>query len=172
MEVESSHTLPASHFVRVYYEDTDSYGIVYYANYLKFLERGRTEWMRALGYDQNTLQQELNLLFPVRSVKIDYLKPARFDDGLNVFTRFLKRSGARLVFEQWIEPAEETEPAEPAEQNGEPAQSGAARERVKAKMKEKICHAFIEVVPTHADTFKPRRVTQAMLDSFTHGVQG
>ncbi len=69
---------------RVYYEDTDAGGVVYYANYLKYMERARTEWLRALGIDQDVLIKELNVLFAVRSVTIDYKKPARFNDALTV----------------------------------------------------------------------------------------
>lgn len=70
--------------VRVYYEDTDSGGVVYYANYLKFLERARTEWLRALGFEQTELLRDYNVLFVVRRVEIDYLRPARFNDALTV----------------------------------------------------------------------------------------
>jgi len=69
---------------RVYYEDTDAGGVVYYANYLKYMERARTEWLRALGIDQGALIKELNVLFAVRSVTIEYKKPARFNDTLTV----------------------------------------------------------------------------------------
>ena len=69
---------------RVYYEDTDAGGVVYYANYLKYMERARTEWLRALGVEQNALAKELNVLFAVRSVTIEYKKPARFNDALTV----------------------------------------------------------------------------------------
>lgn len=71
--------------VRVYYEDTDAAGIVYYANYLRFIERGRTEFLRALGHDQNALMQE-GIAFAVRSVNVEFLKPARLDDLLTVET--------------------------------------------------------------------------------------
>ncbi len=73
--------------VRVYYEDTDSGGVVYYANYLKFLERARTEWLRALGFEQTELLRDYNVLFVVRRVEIDYLRPARFNDTLVVTVR-------------------------------------------------------------------------------------
>ena len=66
--------------LRVYYEDTDLAGIVYYANYLKFIERGRSEWLRALGIDQARLRAESGHVFAVRRVEADYLRPARFDD--------------------------------------------------------------------------------------------
>ena len=69
--------------VRVYYEDTDLAGIVYYANYLKFIERARTEWVRSLGIDQTRLKAEAGIVFAVRRVEADYLAPARFDDLLD-----------------------------------------------------------------------------------------
>jgi acyl-CoA thioester hydrolase len=70
--------------VRVYYEDTDSGGVVYYANYLKFLERARTEWLRAAGFEQTQLLSDFNVIFVVRSVAIEYLRPAVFNDLLTV----------------------------------------------------------------------------------------
>jgi acyl-CoA thioester hydrolase len=66
--------------VRIYYEDTDAGGVVYYANYLKFLERCRTEWLRAIGHDQADLLRDPGIAFVVRSVSLEYLKPARLDD--------------------------------------------------------------------------------------------
>ncbi|MEJ1469461.1 MAG: YbgC/FadM family acyl-CoA thioesterase, partial [Candidatus Sedimenticola sp. (ex Thyasira tokunagai)] len=70
--------------VRVYYEDTDSGGVVYYANYLKFMERARTEWLRQLGFEQDELLEKEGILFAVRRVAVDYLRPARFNDELLV----------------------------------------------------------------------------------------
>jgi acyl-CoA thioester hydrolase len=86
--------------VRVYYEDTDLAGIVYYANYLKYIERARTEWVRALGVDQVRLKEESGIVFAVRRVEADYLQPARFDDQLTVTTRVEALTGARLVLLQ------------------------------------------------------------------------
>ena len=88
--------------VRVYYEDTDLAGIVYYANYLKFIERARTEWVRALGVDQGRLRSLAGIVFAVRRVEADYLRPARFDDELRVQTALLAMTGARIVLEQDI----------------------------------------------------------------------
>lgn len=88
--------------VRVYYEDTDLAGIVYYANYLKFIERGRSEWVRARGIDQTLLREEAGLVFAVRRVAADYLRPARFDDLLTVETRLVEARGARLVMAQRV----------------------------------------------------------------------
>ncbi len=76
--------------VRVYYEDTDAGGVVYYANYLKFLERARTEWLRAAGVEQPTLLRNYNVIFVVRSVAIEYLRPAQFNDALTVTVRLTK----------------------------------------------------------------------------------
>ena len=88
--------------LRVYYEDTDLAGIVYYANYLKFIERGRTEWVRGLGIDQRQLRDSRGLVFAVRHLEADYLRPARFDDLLTVETRVLRLTGARIVLAQEI----------------------------------------------------------------------
>jgi acyl-CoA thioester hydrolase len=82
--------------LRVYYEDTDFGGVVYYANYLKFIERGRSEWLRALGLDQKALKSDLGLVFAVRRVLADYLRPAVFDDALVVRTQLAGIGGARL----------------------------------------------------------------------------
>jgi acyl-CoA thioester hydrolase len=87
---------------RVYYEDTDLAGIVYYANYLKFIERGRTEWVRALGVDQAVLKRAEGIVFAVRRVEADYLKPARFDDLLTVTTDLVEVGGARIVLDQAV----------------------------------------------------------------------
>ena len=86
--------------IRVYYEDTDLAGIVYYANYLKFIERGRTEALRDLGVDQSALKQQQGLVFVVRRVAVDYLRPARFDDLLTVTTVIAQMKRASLVMGQ------------------------------------------------------------------------
>lgn len=85
--------------LRVYYEDTDLAGIVYYANYLRFIERARSEWVRDLGIDQVQMKAD-GLVFAVRRVEADYLAPARYDDLLRVETTRLPGSGARLVMRQ------------------------------------------------------------------------
>lgn len=93
--------------LRVYYEDTDLAGIVYYANYLKFIERGRSEYLRALGVDQAALRDESGLVFAVRRVEADYLRPGHFDDHLCVTTRPRKLTGARIVLDQTVLRGEE-----------------------------------------------------------------
>lgn len=92
------HSFP----VRVYYEDTDMGGIVYYANYLRFIERARSEWVRSLGIDQNAMRDEDGIVFAVRRVEADYLLPAKFDDDLLVRTRLITVTGARLVMAQEV----------------------------------------------------------------------
>lgn len=86
--------------LRVYYEDTDLAGIVYYANYLKFTERARTEWVRSLGIDQTRLKAEEGIVFAVHRVEADYISPARFDDQLVVETQVRELKGARIVLTQ------------------------------------------------------------------------
>jgi len=93
----------ARHDLRVYYEDTDLAGIVYYANYLKFIERGRSEWVRSLGIDQGALKRDHGIVFAVRRVEADYLRPARFDDALVVTTALVELGGARIVLDQAVE---------------------------------------------------------------------
>ncbi len=93
-----THSFP----VHVYYEDTDLAGIVYYANYLKYIERARTEWVRSLGVDQVVLKAETGIVFAVRRVEADYLMPARFDDDLTVTTDLSAMTGARLILNQQV----------------------------------------------------------------------
>lgn len=87
---------------RVYYEDTDLAGIVYYANYLKFIERARSEWVRNLGLDQNVLRKDHGIVFAVRKVEADYLKSAKFDELLLISTELQKKTRVRLNLSQEI----------------------------------------------------------------------
>ncbi|MFD1794821.1 tol-pal system-associated acyl-CoA thioesterase [Paracoccus aurantiacus] len=88
--------------VRVYYEDTDLAGIVYYANYLRFIERARTEWTRELGIDQTRLKQDEGAVFAVRRIEADYLRPAVFDDELIVTTVPARITPARIELDQQV----------------------------------------------------------------------
>ena len=88
--------------VRVYYEDTDAGGVVYYANYLKYIERGRTEHLRELGFELATIANEIGLVFVVKSVKADYLSPAFLDDTIEVQTSIELVKHASLIFAQKI----------------------------------------------------------------------
>ncbi|MDA8365150.1 MAG: tol-pal system-associated acyl-CoA thioesterase [Gammaproteobacteria bacterium] len=88
--------------VRVYYEDTDAGGVVYYANYLRFMERVRTEWLRALGFDQTELSSRENVVFAVRSVRAEYLRPARLNDMLEITAALDRIGSASLSFAQEV----------------------------------------------------------------------
>ena len=94
--------------VRVYYEDTDAGGVVYYANYLRFLERARTELLRNLGFGQAKLASDAGIAFAVRSLTVEFLKSARLDDQLEVATRIESLGRAQALFDQRIERAGET----------------------------------------------------------------
>ena len=94
--------------VRIYYEDTDAGGVVYYANYLKFFERCRTEWLREIGHQQADLLRDPGIAFVVRSVSVEYLKPARLDDQLVVGLEVERISRAQIFFRQHIRRADET----------------------------------------------------------------
>ncbi|HEY8024597.1 MAG TPA: tol-pal system-associated acyl-CoA thioesterase [Burkholderiaceae bacterium] len=89
--------------IRVYYEDTDAGGIVFYANYLKFFERARTEWLRASGVNQQVLSETQRVMFVVKSTAVDYHAPAKLDDELNVtvVVRRLGRASVQFVQEAW-----------------------------------------------------------------------
>jgi acyl-CoA thioester hydrolase len=104
-EAEGSSAASAGVFtfkwpVRVYYEDTDVGGVVYYANYLKYFERCRTEWLRALGVDQSALAREQGLQFVVARIEAEYLQPARLDDALVIEARVAQLGRCSIVFDQ------------------------------------------------------------------------
>ena len=123
--------------VRVYYEDTDSAGVVYYANYLKFMERARTEWLRSLGYEQDTLAREAGIQFMVRSVDLHYRRPARFNDLLQVNTRVEEIKKASLLFAQAIFRSGEDE--------------------------HPLCNGHIRVACVAVDALKPRAIPLLLL---------
>ncbi len=88
--------------IRVYYEDTDAGGVVYHANYLKFAERGRTEFLRYLGYENNELKKSKGILFVVRHMDINYLKPAFLDDSLSMVTAIESMKNSSFVMHQAV----------------------------------------------------------------------
>jgi acyl-CoA thioester hydrolase len=93
--------------VRVYWEDTDAGGVVYYANYLKFMERARSEWLRSLGFEQDALIRDAAVIFAVRSVQVEYLRPARFNDALTVSAAVVQSGGASITFAQEVRRGDE-----------------------------------------------------------------
>lgn len=88
--------------IRVYYEDTDMGGIVYHANFLKYIERGRSEWVAEMGVDQAKMRDEDGIVFVVRRVDAEYLLPARYGERLEVLTSVASLTGARLVMDQVV----------------------------------------------------------------------
>jgi acyl-CoA thioester hydrolase len=88
--------------VRVYYEDTDAAGVVYYANYLKFLERARTEWLRAAGFEQTVLRDRLGVVFVVRSLALEYAAAAQFNDALEVSVAVQAMHGSVIELAQTV----------------------------------------------------------------------
>ena len=127
--------------IRVYYEDTDSAGVVYHSNYLRFMERARTEWLRALGYTHGEMNNNEQLQFVVRNMNIDFKKPAYFDELLNVNCQIREQNAASLVFEQVIH----------NEQN------------------EIKCRADVNIVCVDVKTYKPKRLPEPMRAKFSHG---
>jgi len=91
---------PFTWTIRVYYEDTDACGIVYYANYLKFFERARTEWLRSVGFEQQKMADDLGLRFVIASVECEFKLPARLDDVIELDVRVARLGSASMVFEQ------------------------------------------------------------------------
>ncbi len=102
----SSHSTAArwhhQHPVRIYWEDTDAGGIVFYGNYLKFMERARTEWLRALGFDQEGMRHRGEGMFVVAETQLRYLQPARLDDLLNVTVALVERGRVSMAFQQEV----------------------------------------------------------------------
>lgn len=110
-EINRPHVRPRNEYawpVRVYHEDTDDLGIVYHASYLRFMERARTEWLRGLGFEQDTLRHEQDLVFAVSRISIQYLKPARFNDLLEVGVKISCPRRASFILDQsvWRDPDE------------------------------------------------------------------
>ncbi|MGN8258231.1 tol-pal system-associated acyl-CoA thioesterase [Pseudomonas sp. SMSB3] len=129
---------PFAHRCRVYYEDTDAGGVVYYVNYLKFMERARTERLRHLGFSQSQLAED-NLLFVVHSSEARYHAPARLDDALRVTAHVieLNRASLRFVQQVWREQDDTL-----------------------------LCEGQFLVAAVRADTFKPRAIPPQLRDAF------
>ncbi len=124
--------------VRVYYEDTDSGGVVYHANYLKFMERARTEYLRLAGFEQDQLRSDENLVFAVHSINLEYLSPARFNDLLEVTATI--KSSRRASFNFYQEIRRKSDHA-------------------------KLCTANIRIACVNATTFRPQAIPQLLQSS-------
>lgn len=120
---------------RVYWEDTDAGGVVYHGQYVSFLERARTEWMRSLGFGQAALRESHDLVFAIRDMQVDFLRPARLDDALQVDVELRACRGASLVFAQSVR------------RDGE-----------------RLLVAQVRAAALSAGSFRPRSIPRAMLD--------
>ena len=141
--------------VRVYYEDTDNGGVVYYANYLKFMERARTEWLRARGVEQDQLARQEGVIFAVRSAQLDYLKPGRFNQLLSVTVDVEQAGKASLTFAQSISVAEGVTDDMA---NNQTTQTG--KDAVKSG--ELLCQGRIKIACLDAESFKPRAIPNSI----------
>jgi len=128
--------------VRVYYEDTDSGGVVYYANYLRFFERCRTEWMRALGFGQRDLAERDGILFVVAAAEVQYLRSAVLDDELVIDARIAERHASYAVFEQQA-----------------------------LRGSELLCRARVKVACIGAQTMRPTRLPSALAAALASAAQ-
>ncbi len=124
--------------VRVYYEDTDAGGVVFYANYLKFFERARTEMLRSFGFEQDVLKDEQGVLFVVRSVNVDYLKPARFNEQIAVSAKIVEHKKISLTFEQVI-----------------------------TRQQDLLCTAIVRIACLDAQSLKPKPIPNVILQQLT-----
>lgn len=125
--------------IRVYYEDTDAGGVVFYANYLKFYERTRTEMLRAMGYEQDELINRDNVIFVVRSVKVDYLKPAKFNEMIDVSAIVDSVGPASVTFAQDINCG-----------------------------KSLLSQAHIKIACLDPETMRPKVIPEKLLEQFKH----
>jgi len=124
---------------RSYWEDTDAGGVVYHARYVAFMERARTEWMRALGYGQERMRCDHGLVFAVRSMTMEFLKPARLDDALDVTATLVQCKRASMVFAQAVHRGDET-----------------------------LLTAQVKIAALDATTFKPRGMDDALHAALKH----
>lgn len=143
--------------VRIYYEDTDNGGVVYYANYLKFMERARTEWLRSLGLEQDKLIKDQGVIFAVRSVQVDYLRPARFNQLLTVSAEVIETGRASMTFKQEVvvdndnkTDSNTTETITKGEE-GKVVLSG-----------EILCRGLIKIACLDANTMKPHAIPESV----------
>ncbi|OUM00362.1 tol-pal system-associated acyl-CoA thioesterase [Variovorax sp. JS1663] len=127
--------------IRIYWEDTDAGGIVFYANYLKYMERARTEWLRSLGISQGKLREETGGIFVVSETQLKYHRPARLDDELLVTAELRQAGSASLIIAQRV--------------LARPAHPPAANPLADAPL---LCEGTIRIGWVHADTLRPARI--------------
>ena len=124
--------------IRVYYEDTDAQGVVYYANYLRFLERARTEWLRQRGINQTQLRSDQGLVFVVHGINLKFRAPARFDDMVFASASVCRHTAARFFFKQRLTRDSATGPV--------------------------LVEGEVEAACLDADSFRPRRLPKTLID--------
>jgi len=137
--------------VRVYYEDTDNGGVVYYANYLKFMERARTEWLRTRGVEQDRAAQRDGVIFAVRSAQVDYLKPGRFNQLLAVSVKVVEAGRASLTFEQTVSVTDAGHHDDTDDSSTEGEQCGSV-----------LCQGRIKIACLDVGTLRPRAIPASM----------
>ena len=135
---DTRFTLP----VRIYYEDTDAGGVVYHANYLRLMERARTEWLRNIGYDLDLVARDDKLMFVVHAIKINYHKPARLNDLLDVSAQLVRMRRATLDIEHRV-----------------------------CLNSELLCEATVSLVTVKADSFKPCPMPTTMKEELSNWIQ-
>ncbi|WP_407275580.1 tol-pal system-associated acyl-CoA thioesterase [Halothiobacillus sp. DCM-1] len=131
--------LPFEWPVRIYYEDTDAAGVVYYANYLKFFERARTEWLRAQGFEQDQLRAEFGIVFVVSRVQVEYKQAAKFNETLSVSCQLLRQSAVAMDF---------------------------AQQALRTSDRRLMSEAAVQIVCVDAERFKPKPIPQALRSCF------
>lgn len=124
--------------IRVYYEDTDAGGVVYHSNYLKFMERARSEWLRNLGHEQDVLIEQQQIIFAVKKLSIDFISPARFNDELIINTEVSNISGVSIDFTQSV-----------------------------VKENTVLAKATVQVVSLDSETLKPKRIHSPLKEELT-----
>lgn len=150
--------------MRVYYEDTDSAGVVYHANYLKFMERARTEWLRSLGIEQDELARDEGVIFAVRSIALDYFKPARFNDLLQISVMITRIGGASISLSQSITKthAEANTISETQQSAGtqreSSAEAAAQVTRQQTTAKNVLCSGKVKVACLAAGSLRPKPI--------------
>lgn len=123
--------------IRIYYEDTDAGGVVYHANYLKFFERARTEMLRDLGFEQTILRTKYGVIFAIKNITCDFIRPAKFDDFLHTSSEIKQVKKASLIFDQTLKRDEVT-----------------------------LCTARCQIVCLNAETFLPTAIPDFLLKQF------
>lgn len=129
--------------IRIYYEDTDAGGLVYHANYIKFMERARTEWLRSIGCNQNHLALQEQTVFVIHSIDLKYLKPARFDDLLQVTVEMTEHSRLSMVFSQNI-----------------------YRENIDG-LQEHLITSTVKIVSVNSQSFKPKGIPKMIMEALS-----